>query len=501
MIMNYTGHGGEVGWGHERILDIAAINSWNNYDQLPIFVTATCEFSRYDDPDRTSAGELTFLNNQGGAIALFTTARATYGSSNFTLNSALFDCALDETLINGEYPRFGDIIRLSKNKSGAVSDNDRKFILLGDPALTLVYPKYQVVTASVNGSVSSTDTLKALKKVIVTGEIQDGSGNKLITYNGILYSMVYDKPTKIKTLGSDPSSHSTTFEIQNSLLYKGKSSINDGDFSFTFIVPKDIAYQFGNGKISYYASNPTMDGCGYDRSIVVGGYESGVPVDETGPAVDLYLNDESFVFGGITDENPTLLAFVKDSNGINTVGNGIGHDIVAVLDRNTEKSINLNDYYETDIDSYISGSVRYPLTNLDEGNHALSFKIWDVYNNSSDSYLEFVVAESAELALDHVLNYPNPFTTYTEFYFEHNQPNSMLEVLLQVFTVSGRLVYTYNDFVSTSGFRSGPIPPYGWNAKDDFGDKLARGVYLYKLSVKSMDGSYADKLEKLVILK
>ncbi|MBU2649962.1 MAG: type IX secretion system sortase PorU [Bacteroidetes bacterium] len=502
LIMNYTGHGGEVGWGHERILEISDINSWTNFDKLAVFVTATCEFSRYDDPERTSAGELVFLNPEGGSVAMFTTARATYGSSNFNLNSALYECIFEKNTA-GNYPRFGDVIRMSKNKSGNVTTNDLKFILLGDPALRLAYAENNVVTTSIilNSTNLPADTLRALSKVTVKGEVRDPNGIKLNDYNGILYPTVYDKPVKIQTLASDPSSYKYTFLIRNSILYKGKASVNNGDFSFTFIVPKDIAYQYGFGKISYYASNTSTDAAGYDQSIIVGGYESGGSVDNNGPLVDLYMNDEGFVFGGMTDENPLMLAFVTDSSGVNTVGNGIGHDIVAVLDKNTEKSINLNDYYEADLDSYTSGSIRYPFSSLDEGNHTLSLKVWDVYNNSSETFLEFVVAESAELALDHVLNYPNPFTTHTDFYFEHNRPNSMLEVLLQVFTVSGRLVYTYNDIITTDGFRSGPIPPQGWDGRDDFGDKLARGVYLYKLSVRSMDGSYADKLEKLVILK
>lgn len=501
MIMNYTGHGGEVGWGHERILEISDINSWTNYDAMPIFVTATCEFSRYDDPERTSAGELVFLNQGGGGIALFTTARATYGTSNFNLNYALYEAIFNKT--NGDYPRFGDVIRMSKNKSGSVTTNDLKFILLGDPALKLAYPQYNAVTTNIElqSSAGTSDTLKALSKVTVTGEIQDWSGNRVESFNGTLFPVVYDKPVKIETLASDPSSYKYTFNIQNSILYKGKASIENGSFAFTFIVPKDIAYQFGNGKISYYARNNSTDASGYDRSIIVGGFESGGSKDDAGPMVDLYMNDESFVFGGLTDENPLMLAFVSDSSGVNTVGNGIGHDIVAVLDKNTEKSINLNDYYEADLDSYTSGSIQYPFAELEEGPHTLSLKVWDVHNNSSETYIEFIVSESAELAIDHVLNYPNPFTTHTDFYFEHNQPNNMLEVLLQVFTVSGRLVYTYNDFITTDGFRSGPVPPYGWDGRDDFGDKLARGVYIYKLSVRSPDGTTADKLEKLVILK
>ncbi|MCK5079412.1 MAG: T9SS type A sorting domain-containing protein, partial [Bacteroidales bacterium] len=205
-----------------------------------------------------------------------------------------------------------------------------------------------------------------------------------------------------------------------------------------------------------------------------------------------------FAFGGITDENPVLLAFVSDSSGINTVGTGIGHDIVSTLDSDNDKSQIINDYYEADIDSYTSGVIRYPYSALAEGSHTLKLKVWDVHNNSTESYTEFVVAESAELAIDHVLNYPNPFTTSTAFYFDHNQPNTMLEVQVQIFTVSGRLIKTLDEFVITNGYRSEPMY---WDGLDDFGDRIGRGVYVYKLRVRSQDGSFAEKLEKLVILR
>ena len=498
VIMNYTGHGGEAGWAHERILEISDINSWTNFDKLPIFITATCEFSRYDDPTRISAGELVLLNPNGGAVSLFTTARATYGSPNFELNNAMYDLMFEK--VDGKYPRFGDLITYAKNKNGTVSDNDRKFILLGDPALQLPYPRHNVNTIKINNvSVSSVpDTLKALQKVTISGAVVDEFGQTLSSYSGILYPTVFDKPTTIETLVTDPDSNPFTFELLIAILYNGKASITNGEFSFTFIVPKDIAYNFGYGKISYYANNDAEDASGYYDNVIIGGYDNNVIPDEYGPEIQLYLNDENFAYGGITDENPVLLAYVSDSSGINTVGTGIGHDIVTTLDNNNNKSLIINDYYEADIDSYTSGVIRYPFSSLEEGNHSLSLKVWDVHNNSSEAFTEFVVASSAELAIDHVLNYPNPFTTSTAFYFEHNQPNTMLEVLVQIYTVSGRLIKTIDEFVITNGYRSEPIY---WDGLDDFGDRIGRGVYIYKVRVRSQDGSIAEKLEKLVILR
>jgi hypothetical protein len=210
------------------------------------------------------------------------------------------------------------------------------------------------------------------------------------------------------------------------------------------------------------------------------------------------MNDSTFVFGGITDENPLLFAKVRDENGVNTVGSGIGHDIKAILDEDTSSPIVLNDFYEADLDTYQSGTIRYELNGLSDGEHSISLKVWDIHNNSSETFTEFVVASSEEMALEHVLNYPNPFTTHTEFMFEHNQACNFLDVQIQVFSVSGKMVKSINRTIRTDGFRSEPI---AWDGLDDFGDNIGRGVYVYRVQVTTPDGKSAEKFEKLVILR
>ncbi len=496
LIVNYIGHGGEVGWALERILQVSDIESWTNINNMPMFLTATCEFSRYDDPGRTSAGEMVLLNKAGGGIALLTTSRLAYASSNQVLNTIFYQNVFKK--INGSYQSLGDLTMLSKNGAS----NVRNFILLGDPALKLSYPENTVVTKNINGHASGSvsDTLKALSKVTISGIIQDSTGQKLTNFNGIVYPTVYDKKTLTSTLGNDGTSLIRSFYIQKSVLYKGKVSVNNGNFSFTFVVPKDIAYNYGIGRISYYAEDGNTNANGFyeNNSFIIGGSDTNALPDNIGPDIGLYLNDTNFVYGGITDEKPILLAFVSDSNGINTVGNGIGHDIVAVIDENTDKSIVLNDYYEADLNSYQKGKIRYPLTKLSDGKHTLHLKVWDIYNNSSEANTEFVVAQSGQLALSHVLNYPNPFTTRTSFFFEHNQPCCALDVQIQIFTITGRLIKTIEQSVQTMGFRAEPIE---WDGLDDFGDPIAKGVYIYKLKAKNDKGYKAEKIEKLVILR
>lgn len=496
LILNYTGHGGELGLAHEGVVGIPQIQQYTNSNRLPMWFTATCEFSRYDDPDRTSAGEYVLLNPEGAGIALFTTVRLVYANSNFTLSLAMWDHMLDS--VAGHIPAMGEVFMLGKQQV-YTDPNTRNFTLLGDPALRLAYPRQVVITDSINGvSVTAvTDTLKALSKVTVRGHISDANGNKLSNFNGIIYPVVFDKAASITTLSNDADSPPFTFRLQKNIIYKGKSSVTNGEFTFTFIVPKDIAYNYGFGRISYYGHDGFTDATGYYNKAVVGGSDPNAPVDNSGPDVKLYLNDNKFVSGGTTNENPKIYAEVSDSSGINTVGNGIGHDIVALLDENSNAPIVLNDYYQADMNSYRSGKILYALEGLSEGTHKLSLKVWDVQNNSNTAYTEFVVAKTANLALTHVLNYPNPFTTRTEFYLEHNNCCSSIDVVINIFTISGKEVKSINKTLTAQGFRSEGIE---WDGRDEYGDKLGKGVYIYKVKIKDTDGKTAEQYEKLVIL-
>lgn len=496
LILNYTGHGGETGWAHERVLTVGDINNLEKVVNLPLVVTATCEFSRFDDPQRTSAGELILINKSGG-IALLTTVRLVFSSPNFALNISLYEKVFTE--VNDEKKSIGEIFMEIKNLN-ASNSNNRNFTLLGDPALKLAYPKHDVKTTVFNGAAITTvlDTVRALQKVTIDGYVQDKDGIKLTNYNGTIYPTVFDKSKTITTLKNDGGVTPYVFNSQISKLFKGKVSVSNGDFSFSFVVPKDIGYNFGQGKISYYAENQVEDANGYFTDFYIGGTSSNYLEDNDGPEVELFMNDKSFVFGGLTDENPSLLAYVNDLHGINMVGNGIGHDIVAVLDDKTDDAFVLNNYYEADLNSYQKGTIKFPFTELAEGRHKLTLKVWDVYNNSREVTTEFNVVKAKDVVLDRVYNYPNPFTTHTEFWFEHNQANKQLFVQVQVFTVSGKLVKTIEKNLFNEGFRSTSIT---WDGLDDFGDRLARGVYIYHLKVRAENLSMADKYQKLVILR
>lgn len=497
LIMNYTGHGGEVGWGHERILEVQDINEWANKNRLAVFVTATCEFARYDDPERTSAGEFVFLNPRGGGIALFTTARATFGGSNLSLNRGFYKYAFEKH--DGQHYAMGDLIRLAKLESTS-STNDKKFVLIGDPALKFAYPTYNILTTSINQSETSAgiDTLRALSKVTINGIIADEQGNLVSDFNGHLQSTVFDKESEVTTLGQDESSSPRTFLLRKNTIYNGKSTVIDGEFTFSFIVPKDIAYNFGRGKISYYAQNGSEDASGYNMDIVIGGYNDEIVADTQGPDIELFMNDTTFRNGDITHENPVLIARVYDESGINTVGNSIGHDITAILNGNTEKPYKLNEFYESDLKGYQSGIVTYPFSNLTPGEHEITFRIWDVYNNSSEATIKFTVIDRSQIAIQNAYNRPNPFTYETWFEYNHNQANEPVDVIIEIYDLNGRLVTTLQQNNTSTGFYATPIR---WNGTAANGNYLKGGIYVYRVRLTNVEGRTTSAVKKLVIAR
>lgn len=496
LVFSYVGHGGANGWAVERILEISDLNKWTNLYNQPLMVTLTCEFAWYDRKV-TSPGEMIFLNQNGGAAGLITTSRVAFTGSNHQYAMNLFSGLFD--LEDNHYKTFGDLNRIAKNAAGGATGGLNMIFLMGDPSLKLAVPRYKVLTDSINGiSVSGNlDTLKALSKVTIKGRITDENGNLLSDFNGNVFPSVFDKAITQGTLQNDPDSYYYEFEVQKSLLFRGNASVKNGLFEFSFIVPKDINYSYGPGKISYYARNNNSDAAGYFIEAIIGGFSSNPIEDNNGPEIALYMNDEKFVNGGTTNQNPTLLVKLKDEFGINTTGNGIGHDIVAILDDATDAPIILNDYYQAVQDSFNCGTIRYPLQNIALGSHTIKVRAWDIINNFSESTLNFEVVSDEELTIDHVLNYPNPFTTHTEFYFEHNKPGETFDILVQVFTISGKLIKTIESTQFLEGNRSNPIV---WNGLDDFGDKLGKGVYLYRLKIRNQEGKTAEKIEKLVIL-
>jgi hypothetical protein len=505
LIYNYTGHGGERGMAAEQILMLDDLYKLNNTDNLPLFVTATCEFSRFDDltddegklAESTSAGETSLLNENGGSIALLSTTRIVYSDRNHYLNTKFYKVAFrrDE---NGNYYRLGDVIRMTKDSTG-VQRNKLNFILLGDPALTLALPEYRVQTDSLNDlDVSmSSDTLKAFSQVTVSGHVTGADNQPIDAFNGIIYPSVFDKKLTVTTLandGGDP----MQFQTQENLLFKGKASVRNGRFSFSFIVPKDITYSFGSGKITYYAQNAESDANGYFDGFIIGGTSTSVETDNNGPEMELYLNDENFADQGISNNSPIIYALISDASGINTVGNGIGHDITGVIDDKVSEPTLLNDFFETDLDDFTRGTLRYPMSDLSEGWHSLRVKVWDVFNNSTEQTIDFKVVRNDKPLIQKVENYPNPASDGTWFRFEHNMPETELKLSIVVFDMTGRQMVVLEQDLVSGGFATEPLD---WDLRDSNGNLLQQGIYPYRVRITGDSGLSAESFGKLVVVR
>jgi hypothetical protein len=497
LVFNYLGHGGEDGLTGERIWEKSDGQNLSNQYKYPLFITITCDFSRFDNPYRPTAGEYTYWNPKGGAISMVTTTRSIgQGSAEF------FNDKLSEYLFSygsNQYTSIAEALRLAKNSNPSSSSNVVFYI--GDPALMLSIPKPKIRLTKVNDIpvTGAIPDFKSLAYVKLSGEVTDENNNILPTYNGELAINIFDKNIIKTTFNNDGNSPSINFNTLGETIFRGNATVVNGQFEFGFVVPRDIKIPVGNGRVSFYSKKNSefIDNSGVDTSIKIGGINTLAAADTTPPSVKLYMNDQTFVYGGITNASPFFLAYLEDENGINTAS-GIGHDIVAILDGNESEPYIINDYYETELDNYKKGKLRYPFRNLAPGIHTIIFKAWDVYNNPISAEIQFVVVSDDSMTLTNVLNYPNPFVNYTQFWFTHNHPYEPLEVQVQVMTITGKIVWTTNQVVYTDGFLSREIT---WDGKDDFGDRIGKGVYVYKLTVKStLTNQQSEKFEKLVIL-
>lgn len=488
LAINYLGHGGHLGWAQERILTLNDIQSWTNIDRLPVFVTATCSFTGYDEPSYSSAGEQVLLNPAGGAVALLTTVRAVYAGSNKRLTQAVFDRIFVQD--DGAYRPLGETMRLAKNSShqDTATLNARKFAIIGDPSMYLALPKHEIVITALNNSPvgAVSDTVRALDKVQLEGEVRDSDGNRLTQFSGKVHVTVFDKAVNVRTLGNDPKSYERNFQVQSRVIFKGSATVDNGSFSITFVVPKDINFEYGKGKISLYATDEiSEDAAGSFEDIVIGGSSPSADTDDRGPDIQLFMDDESFVTGDVVGPNSTLIVNLSDTSGINVIGNSIGHDLEAILD-NTETFI-LNEFYVATTDDYTSGEARFPLSGLEPGEHTITVTAWDVANNFSEAAITFVVREREGQVVHGLENIPNPFGVSTEFRFRHDLQSSVFDVDVDIFDVSGRLVRTVSRKNLSAG--SGVISGIHWDGTGTSRAPLAHGIYFYRVRLRSVSAN------------
>ncbi|NNE25894.1 MAG: type IX secretion system sortase PorU, partial [Saprospiraceae bacterium] len=502
--LGYLGHGGPKGWAQERVLQINDVLSWNSYNNLPILITATCSFTGFDEPTFVSAGEHALLNPNGGVIALFTTVRAVYSSSNRRLTEEVFKKIFSRN--DGRRLRLGDIVKESQNANSAdtTRSNSRKFMLIGDPSLTIAMPEHKVVVDAFNEIAvdpDRLDTLGALDRAIIEGRIISAiDSSDLSNFDGEIFLTVYDKEAERRTLDNDGVGSTYAFDIRNSILYKGSASVTNGAFKIEFILPKDINFDYGKAKLSFYATdNATTDAGGYYDNFIVGGISDNLVNDNTGPDIQIFMDDRSFIFGDRTSRNPVMIVDLEDENGINLSSTSIGHDITAYLDDRSASPLILNEFFTPTIDQLGAGTVEYQFQNLELGIHNVYVKAWDILNNSNEVMTEFFVSEDDEGFVKNLINYPNPFNNLTTFAFEHDLNSSNIDVAISIYALNGVLVKTINEQKFSSG---GKIDDIIWDGRDENRNLLPNGIYIYKikLTTSEFNQQRESDFQKLVIL-
>lgn len=495
LLFNYTGHGSENNLAHEKLVTKTDISGWNNKSKLPLFITATCEFSRFDNHNHTSAGEEVFLNPNGGGIALLSTTRIVYSSHNFTLNNAFYNHAFEKDE-NGLPLCFGEMMRRTKLESGS-NTNKLNFTLLGDPALRLIYPANEVATSTLNNIeiTGQADTISALSKNQITGFIKNTEGNPMTDFSGTVSVTVFDKAVNTKTLGSG-SNEPFEFKEFSNILFKGKATVTNGKFSLEFVVPKDIRYNFDHGRISYYAiSKDGTEAAGAFTDVVIGGINNNPENDNQGPAISPYLNHPGFAPGQATGPRPVLYADLFDKSGINTSGIGIGHNITLIIDGDTNNPLILNDAFTADTDHYQQGTVQFQLPMLEDGSHILTLKVWDNYNNSSTATLKFQVNPNHGMNVRNFSAWPNPvFRGQDVFISMHTDtPNALINATIQFIDSSGKVTGTVEDKIISTGNLIGPyqlpMEKSGWDYSQ---------ICFVRIILKPQNGEKSQVVAKLL---
>ncbi len=528
--INYFGHGGEEGLSSEFIFRATDAQELTNRDRLTVFTTLTCELTRFDNPSRETAGEFLYWNKNGGAVAMLTTIRNLFVSTGLDLNPVLADALFDDS--QNAIP-IGEALRVAKNNLVSRGDNRLTVFCIGDPALKISFPKPEVVLTKINDiqAFNFNGSLRALDKVKLSGIVVDAnnaSQNPLENFNGEIGVTLFDKDEQRETLANDgtfscleinsntgevtprnfrvcsTSSDNKLFTLKfeniGNQVFNGRATVGKGVFDIEFVLSRNVQLPVGEGRIGFYAQNQTVleDQSG-SAKVMIGGLNTEAPTDNEKPLINLFLNNENFLDGQLVNNTPVLIARLSDANGINTAG-GVGHDIVAVVDGDETNPIRLNDFYTTELNDSARGIINFRLKSLSEGQHTLSLRASDVYNNVAFEQITFQVGGEDDFTISEVLNYPNPFVNYTEFWFNHTGPSQdVLEVMVRVMTITGKVVTT--KFATLSGNTNSYRGDITWDGKDDFGNNVGKGVYLYNIVIKStLTNKTVSKLEKLVVL-
>lgn len=505
LILNYIGHGSYEVWAHEFVFEKSSTISQLNNDKYFFLTAATCNFGQFDFTGTQSGAELLVLKEKSGAIGAFTSTRPVYASPNKVLNEEFYRKLLLSSRVENNLPvTVGRAYMLTK--IGKTSQNDQKFHLYGDPTLRLHIPQYSAAIDSINGiSVNppvENVQLKALSKVRVNGTVKRPDNSDWTDYSGEAILSVYDSERNTRIIEVVDTSNTNVYNmnIPGGILFNGKISVINGKFAADFVVPKDISYENLNGKVVIYFYNSQTDGIGYTDRVRIGGSDSAAVNDGKGPEIDIHYDNLTSGSSSIINPDSRLIVNLSDETGVNTTGTGIGHKLEGVLNENESSPIDFTEYFTGDLDAGgKSGTINYPFAGLEQGEYKIKVKAWDVFNNFSSEESFFTVVDGNELVIRDVFNYPNPFSVNTTFTFQKNQQNGIFTVKVKVYTVAGRMI---KELERVNISEDENFVKLDWDGRDEDGNLLANGVYLYKIIIKSADGQFNKSvLGKLAILR
>ena len=497
LLFNYTGHGGTTALSDEKVLTQTDINQFT-YTHLPVWVTATCDFTRFDDLN-TSAGEDVFLNKSSGGIALFTTVRVAYSRPNFPINDNVIRNLFERN--NGRRRTLGEVMQATKNTLSSVYKLG--FCLIGDPAVKMAYPEFGMKVTTVNGQSVDGNSIsfKALEKITVEGEVLDASGQLVTDFTGIVNPTVKDSKVTVTCLKNSNKDDSPAFTFTDypNTIFIGNDSVRNGKFSFTFTVPKDISYSNLQGKMNLYAVDTESgnEAQGNFDNFIVGGTSDTAETDTIGPEIRaLYLNDTTFVDGGQVNTTPYFVAELWDKSGVNITGSSVGHDMMLVIDESTVLSYNLNSYYELLPGEDGTGIVKFPIPALEPGKHTAEFWVWDILNNSTVRTFTFEVVEGLKPFLFDVIATPGIAREQVTFHLMHNRPESWMRVGIMVYDLAGRQLWKHEESGTSGLFENYTV---SWDLTSG-GARMRPGVYIYRAAISTDNSKDATKARKFIIL-
>lgn len=497
LLFNYTGHGGTTALSDEKVLTQTDINQFT-YTHLPVWVTATCDFTRFDDLN-TSAGEDVFLNKSSGGIALFTTVRVAYSRPNFPINDNVIRNLFERN--NGRRRTLGEVMQATKNTLSSVYKLG--FCLIGDPAVKMAYPEFGMKVTTVNGQSVDGNSIsfKALEKITVEGEVLDVSGQLVTDFTGIVNPTVKDSKVTVTCLKNSNKDDSPAFTFTDypNTIFIGNDSVRNGKFSFTFTVPKDISYSNLQGKMNLYAVDTESgnEAQGNFDNFIVGGTSDTAETDTIGPEIRaLYLNDTTFVDGGQVNTTPYFVAELWDKSGVNITGSSVGHDMMLVIDESTVLSYNLNSYYELLPGEDGTGIVKFPIPALEPGKHTAEFWVWDILNNSTVRTFTFEVVEGLKPFLFDVIATPGIAREQVTFHLMHNRPESRMRVGIMVYDLAGRQLWKHEESGTSGLFENYTV---SWDLTSG-GARMRPGVYIYRAAISTDNSKDATKARKFIIL-